>query len=333
VLPSWPSCPPGLRPLLFRSDRGRGSGLSSPSLDGGLDEVRGVCPQPRLKLSDPLPGLRQLLHRPGQRSLRLAQLRAQRRHQGAQHLICGASVISGHTRTLLPPRDRLPGDPASSRSQQCTERDAAPEWAWPITRGTPCYCAAVPVWACLLRAVNLGKQRKLPMPALRGPLTAAGMTDVGTYPQSGNVIAHSQLQARQQASDLVRAVIAAEFSLDIPVITRRPAEIDDVIASNPFSVQAAQRAHLIRVIFLAAVPPPDRIDQLMSDSSPRETCRVAGRHVYVDYVRGYHNTGRTASYFPRALGVDGAERNWRTVPALSALVRERAPGQTLGNTT
>jgi len=26
-----------------RSDRGRGGGLSSPSLDGGLEEVRGVC--------------------------------------------------------------------------------------------------------------------------------------------------------------------------------------------------------------------------------------------------------------------------------------------------
>ena len=37
-----PSCPPGLRPLLFRSDR-RGGGLSSPSLDGGLEEFRGVC--------------------------------------------------------------------------------------------------------------------------------------------------------------------------------------------------------------------------------------------------------------------------------------------------
>ena len=42
VEPSCPSCPPGLRPLLFRSDR-RGGGLSSPSLDGGLDEFRGVC--------------------------------------------------------------------------------------------------------------------------------------------------------------------------------------------------------------------------------------------------------------------------------------------------
>ena len=41
-MPSCPSCPPGLRPLFFRSDR-RGGGLSSPSLDGGLDEFRGVC--------------------------------------------------------------------------------------------------------------------------------------------------------------------------------------------------------------------------------------------------------------------------------------------------
>jgi uncharacterized protein (DUF1697 family) len=187
----------------------------------------------------------------------------------------------------------------------------------------------VPTWVCLLRAVNLGKQRKLPMPALRGALTAAGMTDVRIYLQSGNVIAHSQLQEHQQVSDLIRAVIAAQFSLDVPVITRRPAQIDDVIASNPFPAQAAQRAHLIRVIFLAAVPPTDRIAQLMSDPSLHETCRVIGSHVYVDYVRGYHNTGRTSPWFTRALGVDGTERNWRTVLALSALMREGAPGQTL----
>jgi len=159
----------------------------------------------------------------------------------------------------------------------------------------------MPAWVCLLRAVNLGKQRKLPMPALRTALTAAGMTDVRTYLQSGNVIACSPLQTHGQVSDLVRAVIAADFSLDVPVITRRPAEIDDVIAANPFPAQARQRAHLIRVIFLAAAPPPDKTARLMADISVRETCRVIGSHVYIDYVRGYHNTGRTAPWFtPRA---------------------------------
>jgi hypothetical protein len=32
-----------LRPLFFRSHRGLGGGLPSPSLDGGLEEFRGVC--------------------------------------------------------------------------------------------------------------------------------------------------------------------------------------------------------------------------------------------------------------------------------------------------
>jgi len=43
VWPRCPSCPPGLRPLFFRSDRDRSGGLARPSLDGGLDELRDVC--------------------------------------------------------------------------------------------------------------------------------------------------------------------------------------------------------------------------------------------------------------------------------------------------
>ena len=40
VRPSCPSCPPGVRPLFLRSDRG--AGLPSPSLDGGFEEFRDV---------------------------------------------------------------------------------------------------------------------------------------------------------------------------------------------------------------------------------------------------------------------------------------------------
>ena len=167
------------------------------------------------------------------------------------------------------------------------------------------------------------------MAALRGALTAAGMTDVRTYLQSGNVIAHSPLGSHEQVSALVRTMIASEFSLDVPVITRLSAEIGEVIASNPFGAQATQRAHLIRVIFLSAVPAAASIDRLMSVEVLQDTCRVVGNHVYVDYVRGYHNTHRTAPYFTRVLGVEGTERNWRTVLALSDLCAQAA-SRTLG---
>jgi uncharacterized protein (DUF1697 family) len=51
----------------------------------------------------------------------------------------------------------------------------------------------VPAWVCLLRGVNLGKQRKLPMPALRDALVAAGTTGVRTHLQSGNIIIETPL--------------------------------------------------------------------------------------------------------------------------------------------
>ena len=41
VDPGCPCCPPGLRPVFFRSDRG--DGLPSPSPEGGREELRGVC--------------------------------------------------------------------------------------------------------------------------------------------------------------------------------------------------------------------------------------------------------------------------------------------------
>jgi uncharacterized protein (DUF1697 family) len=176
------------------------------------------------------------------------------------------------------------------------------------------------VWACLLRGVNLGRQRKLPMAALRDSLVAAGLTGVRTYLQSGNVVFLSPLRTHGQVSRLVRSAIAADFSLDVPVITRRPAEIDRLIAANPFSAYVAHRPHLIRVIFLDAEPSKERVELLAAVEDIRDTCRVVGNHVYVDYVRGYHNTHRTAPYFTRMLGVDGTERNWRTVLGLADLL-------------
>jgi len=165
--------------------------------------------------------------------------------------------------------------------------------------------------------VNLGKQRKLPMPALRESLTAAGLTDVRTYLQSGNILIHSPLSTHAQVSRLVRAVIAADFALDVPVMTRQPAELDRLITVNPFAADVAQRPHLIRVIFLEAVPSKERIERLAAVEAVRDTCQVIGNHVYVDYVRGYHTTHRTAPYFTSILGLDGTERNMRTVMALA----------------
>jgi hypothetical protein len=86
-------------------------------------EIR-VLPQPRLKLSDPLAGLRQLRPCLLQRGQRIRQLTAQRCRQPGQHLR-RRPFITGHTGTL----------PA----RECSPR------AFPVTRRAPASpCTATP---------------------------------------------------------------------------------------------------------------------------------------------------------------------------------------------
>ena len=128
------SCPPGSRPLLFRSDR-RGGGLSSPSLDGGLEEFRGVCLTRASRSAIRFPRARKLGPALLQGAQRVRQFPAQRRHERGQHLIRRRFLITGHTRTLratnrrrlrFPPhrrarlRRRRTGLPSPARDQACS---------------------------------------------------------------------------------------------------------------------------------------------------------------------------------------------------------------------
>jgi uncharacterized protein (DUF1697 family) len=173
-------------------------------------------------------------------------------------------------------------------------------------------------WICLLRAVNLGTRNKVSMPRLRPALEAAGLSDVRTYLQSGNVIARSALPSGA-VSQLVHDVVADEFGVDACVVVRDTAHMRDAVTANPFAPQGAERPHLVRVIFLAGKPDPVRISEFAGDASLHMVSRVIGHHVYVDYVDGVHSNPRTAAYFERVLRVQGTERNWRTVLALQKM--------------
>jgi hypothetical protein len=70
----------------------------------------------------------------------------------------------------------------------------------------------VTVWIALLRAVNLGARNKVPMAALREHLAAAGLTDVRTHLQSGNVIVRSD----REVAPVIRGVLRDRFGVRPP---------------------------------------------------------------------------------------------------------------------
>ena len=74
-------------------------------------------------------------------------------------------------------------------------------------------------YVALLRAINLGAKRRVPMPRLREVLTAHGYGAIRTHLSSGNVLLDSPLGETELAAQLT-AVIREEFALDVPVIVR-----------------------------------------------------------------------------------------------------------------
>lgn len=176
-------------------------------------------------------------------------------------------------------------------------------------------------WVCLLRAVNIGAHNKVPMPALRKALEVDGFFDVRTHLQSGNVVLRSSHSNGQQVANRVTMLVQEEFGVDAPVVVRTPAELARAVTHNPFPEAGRERPNLLHVVFLAGTPDAQSVAALSGHQLARDSCRVDGDHLYVDYRNGVHNSRLTAPFLARLLGVDGTARNWRTVVALEELAR------------
>jgi uncharacterized protein (DUF1697 family) len=77
----------------------------------------------------------------------------------------------------------------------------------------------------LLRGINLGAKRRVPMADLRELMQELGFTDVRTVLQSGNVVFTG---AKEDAQRKLPKALSERFGFDIDVVIRTMAELDDL---------------------------------------------------------------------------------------------------------
>lgn len=170
----------------------------------------------------------------------------------------------------------------------------------------------------LLRGINVGGHRLLPMKELTGLFADAGCGDVRTYIQSGNVLFRAPASLAARLPRVISEAIAAGFGHQVPVVVRTAEELHEVVRRNPFPEAAAPRQ--LHVAFLAEAPGAAAVRALDPGRSPPDAFLVRGREVYLSLVNGVAGTRFTNDYLDRALGTVSTLRNWRTVEALVALL-------------
>jgi len=163
----------------------------------------------------------------------------------------------------------------------------------------------VATFIALLRGINVGTGRKVPMADLRTAFGELGHTDVETYIQSGNVVfASSQPAAATRAE--IEARLKRDFGFDITVLLRTRKDLERVVGANPYGSGAY-------VTFLDGKADAKLVRALDPNQYAPDGLTIAGAEVFLHCPNGYGRTKINNPFFEKKLATRATTRNWNTV--------------------
>ena len=180
-------------------------------------------------------------------------------------------------------------------------------------------------FVALLRGVNVGGHKKVPMAALRELAEALGWSEPATYVQSGNLVFGASGKAEALAAAL-GAALQDRFGFEVPVAVRRAADWGKIAAGGAFPDAEAERPKALHVGVTAgsAVTPTAAMVAALAPYCTRGE-RIATRPgaLWVDFADGLAQTKLSPAVLDRVLGKPVTMRNWNTVTALGDMLAAR----------
>lgn len=177
----------------------------------------------------------------------------------------------------------------------------------------------MPRYVVLLRGVNVGKAKRVPMAAFRQLLEAQGFTAVHTVLNSGNAVgAHSGRSADSLATR-VHAAVQEALGLDVPVLVKSAAEFNAAVAENPLAaLPEAQQPQLLLAFAQssAALQPLQAVAPLVQ---PPETLHIGRHAAYLHCAAGILQSQAALALLGK-VGRGVTTRNWATVLKIQAVL-------------
>jgi uncharacterized protein (DUF1697 family) len=162
----------------------------------------------------------------------------------------------------------------------------------------------VETFVALMRGINVGSTRKLPMADLRALSVKTGLQRPETYIQSGNLIVDADIAA-DEVRRLLEKAIAKRFGLRVDVVVRRASQWKRYVAANPFQ-RCCNRGEVSRDPLKASAA-----KELEQKAQAGERMAVAGGALWIDYgVNGAGKSKLTPLLVDKACGSPATGRNW-----------------------
>jgi uncharacterized protein (DUF1697 family) len=174
-------------------------------------------------------------------------------------------------------------------------------------------------FVALLRGVNVGTAKRVPMAELRRILTALGHSNVATLLNSGNAVFHARGGDAARHAATIGAAIAAELHVDVPVIVKSAEALRAIVAATPIAVDAADHSRFL-VAFTQDAAALARVAALAPLAVAPERFALGSDAAYLLCARGILQSKAAAALLGKA-GSAATTRNWATVLKLQALAQ------------
>ncbi|MBB4634827.1 DUF1697 domain-containing protein [Longimicrobium terrae] len=170
----------------------------------------------------------------------------------------------------------------------------------------------------LIRGINVGKSKRVPMAELRDGVEELGFTNVKTLLNSGNVVYSATGTAPQEAAARIEGVLAGpRIGVPARVIVLTAAEVAQIVAENGIGAEVDNPSRL----FVAIPRDPAELrllDGLMREDWGTEKLAISGRAAYFWCPDGSLDS-RLPEAVARVLKDRVTTRNWGTMLKLRAL--------------
>lgn len=175
----------------------------------------------------------------------------------------------------------------------------------------------MPTFIALLRGINVGGHRKVAMAQLRTLCEEAGLGDVRTYVNSGNVVFTADGNAAAHEKR-IEAAVEAHYGFSVDVIVRSGKDWSAYVRGNPFPEESDKHPNFVMLMVPKAKLGTEAIAKLRATATAEKRVEPVGGVVWLCFA---HGAGRSKLGAVKPGSIPVTTRNWRTVLKLDEMAK------------
>ena len=175
-------------------------------------------------------------------------------------------------------------------------------------------------YAALLRGINVGGNKLVPMADLRAMTAKLGFQDPKTLLQSGNLVFSAKSQPTAKLEQILEAATKKNIAVECSYLLRTADEWERMMAANPFTGFAKADPARLAVTFCREAPTAEALDALRAEARGGEDFKAVGRELFVCYPDGMGQSKLAIALSKNRLGTICTARNWNTVLKIAGVL-------------